>query len=590
MQARRVEVAPLVERLRLVASATAGHPVKVQIVDGIGGAAPGVLWLPPFLDFAPTQEANVLAYVIRVGLGATAIRSAVLPPDAMPSAERAAFTALVAPRVLHAFVTACPGGAAELESLLGYAREGGAIAGDAPWSAALLALSPVPAGEIDLASVRLAARSLAGRHRGVSAHPLFGLFDGGLGVLSPTSGDEVGSPPTGPEASMRRVERATRRELGAAQDENPLVHSFEKLHTLEEYKGGRKQLDGADELDAHASALQELEIGEVIRSNEAAHSLLRSGAMLESSAADVGESSDASGIPYDEWDFRSGAFRPGWCRVKVSRADHHTGPATSPEIASFAAGTAREVADVRNAMLRLRMRSRPRHRELLGAEVDDDAMVCRFAALAAGVTPPARLYVARRRSQPELAVLLLLDASLSTDGWVDGRRVLDVEQRAAWVIAEATEGWLDEVCIATFSSQTRRDCRFDVVKALNEPWVEARGRLLRVAPAGYTRIGPALRHARAELSVSRGRRRLLLVLTDGKPNDFDRYEGSYGVADVRHAVLEARAAGIMVHALAIDPSARSNLPRMFGAGGFTLLKDPQALAGALGEVIARFER
>jgi len=553
VQARRVEVAPLVERLRLVASATAEHPVKIQIVDGIGGAAPGVLWLPPFLDFAPTQDANVLAYVIRVGLGATAMRSAVLPRDAMPSAERAAFTALVAPRVMNAFVTACPGGAGELASLLEYAREAGLI-------------------------------------EGTSAHPLFGLFDGGIGVLGPTSADEVGSPPTGPEASMRRVERATRRDLGAAQDENPLVHSFEKLHTLEEYKGGRKQLDGADELDAHANALKELEISEVIRSNEAAHSLLRSGAMLESSAADVGESSDASGIPYDEWDFRSGVFRPGWCRVKVSRAEHHTGPAASPEIASFAAGTAREVADVRNTMLRLRMRSRPRHRELLGAEVDDDAMVCRFAALAAGVTPPARLYVARRRSQPELAVLLLLDASLSTDGWVDGRRVLDVEQRAAWVIAEATEGWLDEVCIATFSSQTRRDCRFDVVKALNEPWVEARRRLLRVAPAGYTRIGPALRHARTELSVSRGRRRLLLVLTDGKPNDFDRYEGSYGVADVRHAVLEARAAGIMVHALAIDPSARSNLPRMFGAGGFTLLKDPQALAGALGEVIARFER
>ncbi|MBN8616768.1 MAG: VWA domain-containing protein, partial [Deltaproteobacteria bacterium] len=425
----------------------------------------------------------------------------------------------------------------------------------------------------------------------VLAHPLFGLFS----ERAPT--EDAGAPsrpealPRGTELRMRRRDRASLKQLGDEQQESPLVHSFEKLHTLEEHTGGRKRADGSDELEAHAEALDELEITEVIRSDEAAESLLRSDAMFESGAGEVADAPEAVGIPYDEWDQRAGRFRPDHCMVHVGPLEERVPLLLAQRSAEQAVAALRQpIESTRAALLALEQAARPRLRELDGPDVDDDAMVSRHAALAAGATPPDRLYASRRRHRPELAVLLLLDASLSTDGWIEGRRVLDVEREAALVVGEAVEGLVDELAIAAFSSRTRRDCRFDVLKGLSEPWARSRHRLFSVEPAGYTRIGPALRHGRAVLERARAARKAVLLVTDGKPNDYDRYEGSYGLDDVGHAVLEASAAGIHVHGLAIDLSARANLPRMFGLGRFTLVRSPDVLPTAMGALIARLGR
>lgn len=589
MLARRAHLADLSDRLRVLATAIAGAEVRLLEAESVGGAAPGVLWLPPFMDIAPTAEANERAYVLRVALGATAMREGFLPRRPLALPERAVFTMFSTRETIAALVEELPAAAEELERWSELAPE----TGETPFG---LLVRTFGSAETSLSVSEKTARALElaptycpkGR---VIAHPLFGLFDGNGLESAVVSDAGAHSLPKGTELRMRKVDRATQKELGDEREENPLVHSFEKLHTLEEHKGGRKRADGSDELEAHAEALEELEITEVIRSNEHAESLLRSDAMFESTAGDVADVGASEGIPYDEWDARGRVFRPDWCRVKVQRIAAQMLAGAAEEAAKNAiAGLLRPIDATRNAFLVLEQAARPRLRELDGPDIDDDAMVSRFAALCAKSTPPDRLHAARRRHRPELAVLLLIDASLSTDGWIEGRRVLDVERETALVMGEALEGLVDTVAIAAFSSQTRRDCRFDVIKGLNEPWARARHRLFDVVPAGYTRIGPALRHGRAVLERATAQRKLILLLTDGKPNDYDRYEGSYGLDDVQHAVLEASAAGIHVHGLAIDLSARANLPRMFGLGRFTLLRSPSALPLAVGEVIARMGR
>ena len=81
-------------------------------------------------------------------------------------------------------------------------------------------------------------------------------------------------------------------------------------------------------------------------------------------------------------------------------------------------------------------------------------------------------------------------------------------------------------------------------------------------PTGYTRIGPALRHGIALLERQRAARKLLLVLSDGKPVDYDRYEGRYGIADVRQAIREAHQAHIHSYALAIESRPSCTCPRV----------------------------
>jgi nitric oxide reductase NorD protein len=85
--------------------------------------------------------------------------------------------------------------------------------------------------------------------------------------------------------------------------------------------------------------------------------------------------------------------------------------------------------------------------------------------------------------------------------------------------------------------------------------------------------------------------RLLLLLSDGRPNDVDEYQSSYGVEDSRQAIMEARASGVFPFCLTIDQDASEYLPRIFGAAGHTILQRPEqlprALLGAVRALIGR---
>ena len=59
--------------------------------------------------------------------------------------------------------------------------------------------------------------------------------------------------------------------------------------------------------------------------------------------------------------------------------------------------------------------------------------------------------------------------------------------------------------------------------------------------------------------------RLLLVLTDVKPNGLDRNEGRYCIEDTRMALHEARRAGVRSFCVAVDDRARDYLPYLLGS-------------------------
>jgi nitric oxide reductase NorD protein len=155
------------------------------------------------------------------------------------------------------------------------------------------------------------------------------------------------------------------------------------------------------------------------------------------------------------------------------------------------------------------------------------------------------------------------------------------------VLTEVLAQWRDRVGIAGFYSNTRRDCRFVLLKPFNEPWPRCIAALASLEPMGYTRIGPALRHGVALLERQQAARKLLLLISDGKPTDYDRYEGRYGIADVRQAIREAHQARIHTYALAVDVQAKHSLPQMFGRGNFQILPHPTHLVRGLTDMYRR---
>src|SRR5690606_2602653 len=144
-----------------------------------------------------------------------------------------------------------------------------------------------------------------------------------------------------------------------------------------------------------------------------------------------------------------------------------------------------------------------------------------------------------------------------------------------------------QVAVAAFFSNARRDCRFQLAKSFDEDWSLGYRRLFGIRPTGYTRIGPALRHAASLLRATGCKKKLLLLVSDGKPTDYDRYEGRYGIADVRQALRESTRDGIGTVALTIDSRTKSHLPRVFGEHGFRVLRHARELPAALARLHER---
>jgi hypothetical protein len=396
-----------------------------------------------------------------------------------------------------------------------------------------------------------------------------------------------------PESSCgTEVEMAARTDIehvrlsGKDLQEQVLQHIFEKVQTADDYSGGTRQTDGTDELEDQLEALQEVDLRHVIRGGEAAHSILRADLRLDPGIPDVVDEEAEGGLPYPEWDQRAGRYREAWCRVfpALPRATE----------AGWAAGRLPElepqIRRLQQMLERERERPEPVPRQEDGEQLDTDAFAEDAGSLCAGHAPAGRWYVQDRRRRPDLALTLLLDISLSSDAWVGDRRVLDLCKDAALVLGEVMRQLGEELEILAFSSRTRHHCRVWRVHERGGDWGLGRARLGALQPEGYTRMGPALRHATDRLALVPSRRRLLLVLTDGRPSDFDRYEGRHGMADVRQALREASLRGVHTHALALDPRARAALPAMLGDGHWHLLQRPAELPDLLTTIYGRLSR
>ena len=253
---------------------------------------------------------------------------------------------------------------------------------------------------------------------------------------------------------------------------------------------------------------------------------------------------------------------------------------------------ARLVRRVRVRFERLRPRHERLNRQPDGSEPDIAAWVSGFADVRAGATVDGGLYIERRPCRRELAVALLADVSASTDGWVSSdRRIVDVEKEALLVVCEALDALGDRYGIFAFSGEGADDVSVLTLKSFDE----RRSHRRHAADCGARRRplhahGAAIRHVTAALCRERTSRRLLLILSDGKPNDVDVYEGRYGVEDTRQAVAEARRQGVTVFCLTVDREAPRYASRIFGRAGFAVLRRADELPVVLIDVLRQLIR
>jgi nitric oxide reductase NorD protein len=352
-----------------------------------------------------------------------------------------------------------------------------------------------------------------------------------------------------------------------------VLNRFEKILAMAEMVNVDRPADDSEDEDAQKAADDLDEIALARRSGKPA-TRFKFDLDLPPEALDA--SRLAAGLTYPEWDYRSSSYLPDHCRVFATEASE-IGEGWAPDETMR-----RHIRQVRRRFEALRPRHELMRGQADGHDLDLDALVRARCDLRAGSGRLDRVHVAMRPQGHDLAVTLLVDVSLSTDAWVDGYRVLDVEKEALLVLAHGLAASGDHHSILTFTSRRRSWVRLETIKAFGEPMSGAvERRIGALKPGYYTRIGAAVRHAAAELARQPQRKKLLLVLTDGKPNDVDHYEGRFAVEDTRKSVQEARRLGIAVFGVTVDATAQSYFPTLFGRSGYAIVGNVRRLPAAL---------
>ena len=289
------------------------------------------------------------------------------------------------------------------------------------------------------------------------------------------------------------------------------------------------------------------------------------------------------GIEYPEWDWQVGDYREAGAVVRPYEPDVVDDTWGNTILARYGPLVRR----LRERFERLRARRTKLNQQRDGDELDLSAVVRAIVDQRTGHAVDDRLYISVRPARRGLAIALLIDISGSTDEWVDAkRRVIDVEKIALLLASEALDALGDLYAVLTFSGKGRGNVRMRTIKGFDETnGLLVRQRIGALEPEGYTRAGAAIRHAAALLVKQPAAHRLLLIISDGKPNDVEGYEGLGGVEDTRQAINEVRATGVYPFCLTIDRQGQDYLGRIFGEAGHTILRNPQQLPMALVKVV-----
>jgi nitric oxide reductase NorD protein len=363
----------------------------------------------------------------------------------------------------------------------------------------------------------------------------------------------------------------------AERKESIILYKFEALLSWAEFMNINRRVEDDDFDNAKKAAEDHDEIG-LGQVSKAPATRLK--LHLDLAPEDVDRERIAEPFTYPEWEARTAQYLPAHARVLAAPVE----PVAAGTVL-FDAAARRRIRAVRQQFEALRPARVIRHAQPDGEELDLDATLRAMTDLKATGRGSHRIWRQNRPQERDLSVSILLDVSRSTESMVTGRAVIDIAREALTALAWGLHACGDRFAIQGFSSLKRDRVWIHDCKSFDEPMTQAiEARIAALRPGHYTRLGAAMRHASAGLSREASMRRLLMIITDGKPNDLDHYEGRHGIEDSAMAVREARRAGHAVYGVTIDRDGQAWFPRIFGQGGYSVIREADRLAGALPDI------
>ena len=280
---------------------------------------------------------------------------------------------------------------------------------------------------------------------------------------------------------------------------------------------------------------------------------------------------------YHEWDYQIQLERPSWATV----LERHPPLGELDVIEKIITDNKPVISRLKyliesmipQAMQRIR-------RQEDGDELDINAAVRAMIDIRMGIQPDTRIMMRYKRNVRDLAVMVLLDMSESSNDKVRGQdySIMDLTRSATVLLADALDRIGDPFALHGFCSDGRHDVHYYRFKDFDKPYNDlVKARLAGLKGSYSTRMGAALRHAGEQLKLQPKSKKVLFVITDGEPADNDVRDPQYLRFDTKRAVEELQRDGITTYALSLDPHADQYVSRIFGATNFTVLDQVERL-------------
>ncbi len=269
---------------------------------------------------------------------------------------------------------------------------------------------------------------------------------------------------------------------------------------------------------------------------------------------------------YDEWDFGRLHYRKNWCVLRELDQEGGDDGFYNRALDRYRG----LVRSLHRSFEVLRGEDKVLRRQPHGEDIDIDAFVEALADMQSGMEMSERLFSRMHKDERNIAVLFMVDMSGSTKGWIN-----EAEREALVLLVESLQVLGDRYAIYGFSGWARKRCEVYRIKSFDEPLSnKVKGAIGSIEPKDYTRMGAPIRHFTRMLEEVEARTKLLITLSDGKPDDYDHYyRGEYGIEDTRQALFEARVAGIHPFCITIDKEGADYLPHMYGKANYVVLDD-----------------
>ncbi len=282
---------------------------------------------------------------------------------------------------------------------------------------------------------------------------------------------------------------------------------------------------------------------------------------------------------YNEWNFKRQHYHKNWCVLRELNID--------PVYDDFVENTLNKhkglLKSLRHTFEILRGEDKLLKRQVYGDDIDIDALVEAYGDVKSGMEMTDRLFIKMHKEERNVAVIFMVDMSGSTKGWIN-----DAERESLILLAEVLQILDDRFAIYGFSGMTRQRCELYKIKAFDEAYNdEIKARIANIEPKDYTRMGVFIRHMTKIFSGIDASTKLLITLSDGKPDDYDTYRGEYGIEDTRQALYEAHRDGIHSYCITIDEKARDYLPHMYGAANYSVIDDVTQLPLKVADIYRR---